>query len=243
MYNPIEKKRYYQFVADELRSLINKGVINSGDKLPPERELAVQFNVSRHTIREAVNQLQSEGLLKTIPGRGTFALEPNKLSLMYDFAQNMLRTKDDPEYLLEVRQIIEIQAAALAAERSNEQDLKKIQQSLIKIQKEAQESKVGDISDLEFHLSVVQATHNPVLITIMNAISDLFYRCLKKSSEKKKFDINGPKNFYNDHKRIYDEIKSKNANGAAQAMKKHLDRVKDEYVYHNSTVMGKIAPK
>lgn len=220
VYQPIKGIRLYEIAEEKILELINKGIYKEGDKLPTERELAVKLNVSRHTVREAFNKLQTEGRIKVIPGKGAFVLEPNVLSIMNSFTKNMICETNNLANLFEIRLIIEVQAAKLAAVRAKKEDLLNIEKALelTGVENNCDTDNPEDDNNLRFHVAVAKATQNPVLVNTLITILRL-YRQAKKDAQI------SPTDSYKDHRLIYEAICIKNIEKAEQVMQSHLNNV------------------
>jgi GntR family transcriptional repressor for pyruvate dehydrogenase complex len=230
---PIKKERLFEITANTIETMIRNGVYKINDRLPSERELVSKFQVSRHTIREALNKLQNEGLLKVIPGKGTFVLEPNVISLMHNFTKNMLLDKDKLICLFEVRQVIETQAAKFAALRADDRDIDNICDAL-KLSKEQEEKNDNNEIDPDidfFHNSVVEASHNPVLVHVAKAVFYLFKQSMINRKVNNKNSIGKyPASFYDDHVKIFNNILKRDDKAAEIAMRQHLDNVLHKHI-------------
>src|SRR5260370_1883904 len=124
MYKIVRSSRLYEQIVQQVEESIHKGAMKSGDQLPPERELAQQFGVSRTAVREAVKALHEKGLVEAYPGRGTFVTDGTSYSMRQSL-DRMLKI-GQPEgsvYLAEVREILEPEIAAPAAARADDADL------------------------------------------------------------------------------------------------------------------------
>ena len=115
--NPISTKRIYQSVIEQFIGLITGGKLKIGDKLPPERELAERFNVSRASIREAFRAMEIIGIIEVRPGGGSYVTELNIANFMSTIAPLFMRTNDTEQDLLEFRRLLETEAVRLAAEK------------------------------------------------------------------------------------------------------------------------------
>src|SRR5947207_13477576 len=119
MYKIVRSSRLYEQIVQQVEESIHKSVLKPGDQLPPERELAQQFGVSRTAVREAVKALREKGLVEAYPGRGTFITDGTSqavrqsLDLMVKIGQ-----PEGSQYLAELRAILEPEIAALAAARA-----------------------------------------------------------------------------------------------------------------------------
>ncbi|MER2490521.1 FadR/GntR family transcriptional regulator [Catenovulum sediminis] len=157
-----ESKRLYLQIAGKLAELVEQGEVAVGQRFPAERELAARYQVSRSTIREAMIALEVSKLVEIRSGSGIYALAPSK-------GLESLQLTDDlpgPFEIIETRQIIEVEAAGLAAERISNAELHQLKNLLLTME---EATKNGDVAKAEqidhlFHLTIVKATRNNALI-------------------------------------------------------------------------------
>lgn len=220
-----------RLVAEQLEQLILNRKIEIGQKLPTEAQLCDQFGVSRTVIREAVAKLKSLGLVETRRGSGTTVKRnaPADKPLMYGIKQDAV---DDILHILELRISVEKSAAAFAAERRSEQDLKRIEQAhndfLTSIN---HPEKLGREEDFRFHLAIAQASKNPLFVGMFEQLSQ------GGIPRAKLMDIGGDQvksNVYltriaSEHQAIFDAIRDQDADAASSAMKQHLCRALKMY--------------
>src|SRR5579872_263417 len=123
-YTAIQTSRLYEQIVQQIEDSIMQGTLKPGDQLPAERELAQQFGVSRTAVREAVKTLREKGLVEAFAGRGTFVTSGNARSMRYTL-NRLIRSgpKESAVHLVEVREILEPEIAALAAQRADEESL------------------------------------------------------------------------------------------------------------------------
>ncbi|MFA6715020.1 MAG: FadR/GntR family transcriptional regulator, partial [Victivallaceae bacterium] len=172
MFKPVENKKVYQQVADQIQNMILDGRLKAGDKLPAERDMAELFQVSRTSVREAVRALEILGLVECRQGDGNFIrkefdtgfFEP--LSIMFKLHNgNALE-------LFKVRKMLEIEAVSLAVERVNDaqrKELKSILEQLAAAGNEEEKVKL----DAEFHFKIIEISDNYLLKCFYNAVSTL----------------------------------------------------------------------
>jgi GntR family transcriptional repressor for pyruvate dehydrogenase complex len=152
-------------VASELEKRILEGSLKPGDRLPSERALALDVGVSRPSLREAIQQLVSKGLLSTRHGGGTFVTDRLEAHFV-DPWQGML--KDNPMLhrdLLEVRQMLESQAAALAADRATDIDISRLDAAHAALEASYERNDLNHCieTDVAFHQTVAEASHNALI--------------------------------------------------------------------------------
>lgn len=222
----IQKRKLFEEVADHLRQLILSRKLKDGDRLPPERELAGRFGVGRPSVREALRTLSQMGLVEIRTGEGAFARKPAFPPFLKSMGDSLgVLIRQDGSSLLELcdaRRILEVETAAMAAERANAEDLARLQAALA-----ANEATLGTplrfrVTDVEFHRAIAQATHNRILLFIHDALSDLM---LKTRELALKVPGAAPDAFAS-HRKIFLAIKARERDRAAREMAIHLEHVR-----------------
>jgi len=124
LYKVIQTSRLYEQIVQQIEDSILKGDLSEGSQLPAERDLAKQFGVSRTAVREAIKALQEKGLVDAFPGRGTFVTKGTSNS-MRRYLDRLIKSgePDGWAHVVEMREILEPEIAALAAVRATDQDL------------------------------------------------------------------------------------------------------------------------
>jgi DNA-binding FadR family transcriptional regulator len=209
----MKNKRMFWHIVEKIEALIDSGAYPPGSRLPPERELAESFSVSRPTVREAIIALEVRQRIEVKTSSGVYVLEnPN--------------TKQDKKpvsafELTQARALIEGEAAALAAMTITEAELAKLKKTLDAMQQGID----ADQADKEFHIIISNATrNNAVLLAVQNLWN------LRDSREEIK---NAYKNICSqsdsvrleEHTAIYNALKNKDSQAARSAMHQHFNRL------------------
>jgi GntR family transcriptional repressor for pyruvate dehydrogenase complex len=230
-YLPVQSERLYERIVEQIETAIVAGELKVGETLPPERELAAQFAVSRTAVREAVKILREKGLIEIHPGRGTFVTNnaPNSMRQSFDslikFGPN-----DGSANLVEVREILEPEIAALAATRMTDEYIADMQDA-VDIMDSAPNMDVYVEADLDFHLALAVATENPIIPALMDSIIDL----LREQRKRIGLAEGGLARGQHHHKAILDAVKHKDPEAARQAMRRHLIQVAEDSSSSHST--------
>ncbi len=219
---PIKTRKIYEEVVEQIRQLIQEGELQSGDKLLSERELSERLKVSRSSVREALSALELMGLIEVKPGYGTFIRQTNVDSIIAPMALILSMEKDIIFELLEARKVIEVETAALAAERASQEDLKVIEQALMQMRNDLEQHRLGETADHKFHYAIAHATRNSVLKLLMNTISDTMKKTLRSSREQMYATPGTPERLYQEHEQIYNAILQRNPQLARKYMLDHL---------------------
>jgi GntR family transcriptional regulator, transcriptional repressor for pyruvate dehydrogenase complex len=217
---PLRRTSLHERVAARVLSHIVQNDLVEGDRIPSERELARRLAVSRSSVRQAIAGLVAAGVLSTRHGGGTFAA---RLDLDSEPLASVARRRALLPSVHEARRILEVPAAALAAERRDDTDLETIGRALALMASEIAAGEVGARGDAAFHAAVTAAAHNPALRELMERIED---DVAETRSESLSQDDRPPRSL-DDHRRIADAIAAGDAEAAAAAMRLHLDHVAD----------------
>ena len=225
MYLPIQPERLYERIVRQIEERIIAGELKTGDQLPPENELAKQFAVSRTAVREAIKALSEKRLVAVRPGRGTFITNGTPDALRHSLG--MLMRFGQPNGfadLVEVREILEPEIAALAATRITEEYVAAMQEAV-----ETMDTALEDVdtfveADLDFHLALAEATQNPVIPLLMDSIIDL----LREDRKRIGLVNGGLQRGQSHHKRILRAVKERDARAARRSMQDHLEQVRKD---------------
>jgi len=233
-FKPIKQEKISTKIAEQIKSLIKEGDLKPGDALPPERELVKVFNVSRASLREALNSLAGMGFLEMsqkhrtivkslVSGRMT---EPLHL-LIKDDIQTVFE-------LIEVRKSIETWNAYHAAQRAKEDDFVRLEKSTESMQAKIEQRISVVEDDADFHLAIAEATHNKIQTHLMFSIYDLL-----KESLGGYYESITMQDIYDQHCKIVEAIKKRDPDLASRRMLEHLDyvesRVKEFSSYEGGT--------
>lgn len=225
MFKPVVKNTLYREVVDQLLDEIKKGTWGPGEKFPGEMELSSQFEVGRNSIREALKALQLMGLIESYPGRGTFVTKEASRKIQNTELVSLL-SDDNTSYidLLEVRMGIEVQAAALAAERIDLNGAAKLEESLNKLKEKMTTNQDYSIEGFNFHMCIAELSQNPFMIKFFQTIADELM-AQRNPQFQNKID---KKRSLNDHTNIYKAIKANKPAKARDAMYEHFAHAMDD---------------
>jgi GntR family transcriptional repressor for pyruvate dehydrogenase complex len=219
----IDRRRVSELLAASFVDRIVDGALSPGQTIPTERELTEAFNVGRSSVREALRILESRGLIVG-DRHGRFAVaeptEPLHRSL------ELLITLDGADFaeLFEVRNILEVESAGLAASRRTDLDLEALGDAAAAMRDGLGSAERYIEADLRFHVGIAQATGNRVTAHLMHAIRDLLGRALVEI-----FRIPGsPESSVEQHRGILDAIAARDAPAARARMREHLTKVEGE---------------
>ncbi|RYF45588.1 MAG: FadR family transcriptional regulator [Cytophagaceae bacterium] len=209
-------------VTTSLKAHIVSGDTLPGSRLPTEPVLAERYGVSRTVIREAISRLKSAGLVEVRQGSGTVVSEGAHIKA-FTIDLDVRGSIDAVLRVTELRRGIEGEAAALAAQRRTEQQLKMIERALQAIDLAELEQRDGVEEDLAFHLSISHATGNPLYPSIHEFIAQFVKEAIRitRSNEERRRDM--AKAVRLEHVAIYNAIYISSPEAARQAALKHIN--------------------
>jgi len=215
-------ERPVDLIIDQIRTLITSGELEPGDKLPPERKLAEQFGVSRGPVRDAIQKLEFYGILKTQPQSGTYVAGIG-LSALKGLITNVLQMEPaDFSSLVEMRVILEVNAARYAAERRTADDIISIQNALDEYESKIKIDGHAVEEDLLFHIKIAEASKNQALKSFMLTITP---DIVKNYIDLKVCGDGQFEKTVEEHRQIVEHIINQDAQAAGEAMRLHLNDV------------------
>jgi GntR family transcriptional repressor for pyruvate dehydrogenase complex len=227
-FQKIASERLSGSVVRQIEGLILRGILRPGDRLPPERELSERLGVSRPSLREAVSELQAGGLLTARAGAGIYvadvlgsAFSPALVRLLAGHEEAVL------DYIA-FRRDMEGLAASRAAEAGSDTDLRVIDAIMRKIDAAHRKRNPEEEArlDVEFHMAIVEASHNVIMLHLMRAMMDLlregvFYNRQLMFRQRSVRD-----RLLEQHRAINAALQERDAAGARAAIEEHLDFVR-----------------
>ncbi|HWS96808.1 MAG TPA: FadR/GntR family transcriptional regulator [Candidatus Methylomirabilis sp.] len=225
MYKIVQSSRLYEQIVEQIEQSVQKGDLKPGDQLPAERELAEQFGVSRTAVREAVKALREKGLVEAYPGKGTF-ITSGSSNPMRQSLDRMMRSAqvDATSSLVEVREILEPEIAALAAVRATEENLNSLREAVAVMDAAKRDPDAYIEADLDFHLELAEAAANPLILSLIDSIVGVL-----REQRMRIFEVDGgPDRGQYHHKKILEAVEHQDAPGAREAMRAHLRQVRED---------------
>ncbi|MBT3308812.1 MAG: FCD domain-containing protein [Gammaproteobacteria bacterium] len=221
----MNKSRLSDQIAEQLESIIAEGGLEVGQRIPSERKLAERLNVSRPSLREAIQKLACKGLLESKQGGGTYIKQSMNNGLT-DPLLDLL--KERPEFrfdVLEVRHAIDGQAAYYAALRATDQDRQQIREAYEKMV--ALHQTGGDPleeakADAAFHLSITEASHNVVTLHVMRSLVSILHDSIKNNLDKLYTIPRVSEPLTNQHRNLMEAVIAGDPERARLAAQEHL---------------------
>jgi len=228
-YTPIKPRKISDEIVEQIKSLVLQGDLKPGESLPPERTLAKSLNVSRVSLREALNALQGMGLLEIQQGNRT-CVRPITTRSIHDPLVSF--AKNSPANIMkvfEIRKYLELGSVSMAAERATEREIHHLEAILAEMEDDLIRNRLGAKADHEFHTALAEATHNDAYIHVIKTIYDLLQEELriawggvfKKKDRRRKL--------FEQHKNILLAVKLRDPKKGREEALAHLKYVEENW--------------
>ncbi|HZK67298.1 MAG TPA: FadR/GntR family transcriptional regulator [Chloroflexota bacterium] len=205
---PVTRDRLYEQVAQRIQELILADERPPGSKIPTEREMGEQFGVSRTVIREALKALSERGLVTIRPGRGAYVADPVDSALSEPIRLLYQLHNFSYDNLVEVRRVLEVEIAGMAAERALPDQLEKMRSAVAEM-------------DQHFHVTLAEATQNAMFPILIGSIGGLVHE-----SRQLIFGVRGsPHRGQSYHRALLEAVERRDVVAARRAMRDHLAQV------------------
>lgn len=225
----IRTPRAFEEIAEQIRRELSDRRLRVGDRLPPERELAEQFGVSRNTLREALRALENAGLLELRKGAagGAFVRESTGNAVIAGLRDMFHLGAIEPEHLTEARVLIESIAVRTACERATAEDLAALRANLAAAERAAAGN--SDFYEqaaihLDFHRILARATRNPVMGIVMEALIDVMQHFIRAIGQTRNPWVMPSR------RRFMKAFETGDIEGAVAEMRRHLERLNRHYL-------------
>jgi GntR family transcriptional regulator, transcriptional repressor for pyruvate dehydrogenase complex len=207
-----------EHVVAHVRDLIERGALGPGDRLPPERELALQIGVSRPSVRAGLQALAAMGVIQARHGAGTFITDGPPMLATGPLSFLAALHGFSSEEMFEARRVLEVGAIGVAVAKATGEDLASVAEEMAGMFAALDDAQAFLIHDIKFHRAVARASHNPILASLIEMVSAMFY-------ERRKRNVGAPRDLREAaeaHRLIYNALRDKDADGAQRAMSEHL---------------------
>jgi GntR family transcriptional repressor for pyruvate dehydrogenase complex len=209
-----------EHVVSHVRALIEQGALRPGDRLPPERELAVRIGVSRPSVRAGLQALSAMGVVQARHGSGTFITDGppvlgtgplSFLAALHGFTR---------QEMFEARRVLEVGAIALAAQNANGEHLAAIAEEMAGMFASLDDPQTFLVHDIKFHRAIARASRNPILASLIEMVAAMFY-------ERRRRNVGAPRDLREAaeaHRLIYQALRDRDPIAAQRTMGEHLRR-------------------
>lgn len=224
-------KKTYEAIIDSIKTDIMSGKIKPGQKLPPERELAKKFNVSRTSIREALRTLEILGVTKSVQGSGNYITGDVEKSLVESMSMMFLLQQIDSLEFYQFREALELKAAMLAVQNIDDEKIMKLEK-LVSEMAQTEDEAARTALDKQFHETIVAASHNSMIIQILTILSEVISQDIKQRRSEILSDPDNSMRLQKIHEEMVYGLKQRDAQATYIAFSKHFDLIA-EYLRTN----------
>ncbi len=221
---PIKRVNVSDQVFEQLKNQLLSGNWQPKEKIPSENELSEKFQVSRVTIRQALQRLTALGLLETRFGEGSFVKKAEVGNFMNILVPQAYLSKNSTLEVLEFRQVVETESAGLAAERATKEDVGVLEGILAEMETLKEDSHTFAKADLDFHIAVSRITRNSLIINTHSILNDILSVSMQDIVEQLGSEIGL---YY--HKKIIDAIAANDPEAATSIMREHICKTRERY--------------
>lgn len=230
MSTSIRQKRTYEEITTRLQTMVQNNDLKPGDRLPPERQLAIMFGVSRNSVREAIKSLEQHGILVSKPGAGTYIAENSTANLAKAMGDAFARERHRLDDIFELRILLEPQIAHLAAQRITERELEELQDLITAYAKNMRDGLPVYFHDQAFHDAIAAATGNQSITLLMEKMHEL----LRESRDEALQSTVRSAKSLEDHQKILAALSVHDPERTRKAMTEHLMHTR-EIVFTSTT--------
>lgn len=222
MFDRLEIVPAYRTVCEAIEKEIMTGRLGPGDQLPTETELAQQFGLTRHTVREGLRILEEGGLVGREAGRRLFVKQPHYAESAPRATRALIMQRVTFRELWEVSMSLEPAAADRAARHVTDADIKALEDNLAAMEKAFAEGRSIIALDIAFHTLVAEIGGNKALLLAREPISQLFYPALSRLFDHPGNRLTGPRRLIDAHRKIIEAMKLRDAVEAEAWMRRHI---------------------
>ncbi len=222
-FTAVRKTRLFEGVAQQIQRLIVDGALKPGDKLPPERELAERFAVSRGSVRDAIRTLELVGLVVPRQGEGTVVADVSPEAVVMPIASVLGRKRELISELLDIRKMIEPALAARAAVHASPEEIARLEGILRRQREKTLRGEPAVEEDTEFHYVIALAAKNGVVRRVI----DVLMRLLRETRARSLQTHGRPQRSLAGHRRILEAIKRRDPEAAERAVRQHVEQIEE----------------
>jgi DNA-binding FadR family transcriptional regulator len=226
LFRPVSVERVSQGIVDQIKALIHGGKLTEGDRLPSERELCQQFDVSRVSVREALRVLEAGGLIEIRVGArgGAVVTSPTNARLGAGLADLVALSRLTPAHVTEARKVIEIAVLPLAVERADADDIATLRRMIADGYDALARDEYTMVLSSAFHVGIAKCAHNPAIESLVESFHGPMLTSMRQAQ------VAAPamgRRGTDEHAAIVDAIEARDVAAAVAVMTTHVDRTAD----------------
>ncbi len=222
----VKKEKIFEDIVRQIRRFIKTGTLKAGDKLPPERDLALACKVSRASVREAIRVLESVGMVKTRVGDGTYVETSSVENLVEPLATIIAGGRESLMDIFAVRKMVEPLLTYLATERATADEVLHLKKILVRQRKKIGNQKVVTEIDYSFHLALAKMAKSEVFLKFYSTLAEL----ITQTREEFLQEGDRPQKSVDGHEEIISAIEKRDPALAKKAMSRHIRNIEREAI-------------
>ncbi|MDU6175324.1 MAG: FadR/GntR family transcriptional regulator [Clostridium perfringens] len=226
MFKPVKNMKVYEQVVDQIKEMVRVGQIKKGDKLPTERVMAEELQVSRTSIREAMRALEVVGLIESRQGAGNYIREEFDDVLLEPLSIVFMLQNGTNKDIFELREVLELSTIFLSVMRISDEELKKLGE-LVERFKTSRDEEENVKIDSEFHSIIVKGANNVLITNLLEGVSELVDKFISEGRRAILSDEGNRGKLLDFHEKIYLSIKNRDAYSAYTHMQEHFQLIKE----------------
>lgn len=232
MFKPVRNIKVYEQVTEQIQNMIVSKELKKGDRLPSERDLAEQLEVSRASVREALRALQIIGLIEVRQGEGSFIAQDFEKTLFQPLSVMFMLQDSKPEEIIQLRKIIEVETAYLAAQRATDEEIEKLRELIerLKVLKDLDDEEASVETDKKLHYYIAETSKNKLLSNVLSVISELMDKFIKDARGMILTDEKNKDVLIHQHEAVFKGIEARDPEAAARAMEDHIQLIITDYL-------------
>lgn len=225
MFKPVKNTKVYEQVVDQIKEMVRVGQIKKGDKLPTERVMAEELQVSRTSIREAMRALEVVGLIESRQGAGNYIREEFDDVLLEPLSIVFMLQNGTNKDIFELREVLELSTIFLSVMRISDEDLEKLGELVERFKTSSNEEENVKV-DSEFHSIIVKGANNVLITNLLEGVSELVDKFITEGRKAILSDESNKEKLLAFHENIYLAIKNRDAYSAYKYMQEHFELIK-----------------
>lgn len=226
MFKPVKNMKVYEQVVDQIKEMVRIGQIKKGDKLPTERVMAEELQVSRTSIREAMRALEVVGLVESRQGAGNYIREEFDDVLLEPLSIVFMLQNGTNKDIFELREVLELSTIFLSVMRISDEELKRLGELVGRFKTSRNEEENVKI-DSEFHSIIVKAANNVLITNLLEVVSELVDKFITEGRRAILSDERNKEKLLDFHEKIYLAIKNRDVYSAYKYMQEHFELIKE----------------
>ncbi len=226
MFTPVKNTKVYEIVVEQIKNMIKEGTLKKGDKLPTEREMSEELQVSRASVREALRALEVVGLIESKQGAGNYIKTAFDEALFQPLSIMFMIENHNGDDIYEIREMLELETVKLATNRIDYKGLEELNRILDEM-KNSEDEELNVKLDKSFHYTIAKASGNTIVINFLQVISQLIDEFIKDSRKNILLDKNNREKLLELHEEIYMAMRDNCPERAQLMMKAHFKLIRD----------------